>query len=29
MVIAQAMTEGFPIISADSVFDLYSVMRIW
>ncbi len=29
MVIAQAMTEGIPIISADSVFDAYPVPRIW
>lgn len=29
MLIAQAITEGLPIISAVSVFDAYSVMRIW
>jgi PIN domain nuclease of toxin-antitoxin system len=29
MFIAQAMTEGIPIISADSVFDAYPVSRIW
>lgn len=29
MLIAQAITEGLPIISADSVFDTYSVTRIW
>jgi PIN domain nuclease of toxin-antitoxin system len=29
MLIAQAITEGLPIIGADSVFDAYSVTRIW
>jgi len=29
MLIAQAMTEGIPIVSADSVFDAYPVTRIW
>ncbi|MDQ6604639.1 MAG: type II toxin-antitoxin system VapC family toxin [Chloroflexota bacterium] len=29
MLIAQAITEGLPIISVDSVFDAYSVTRIW
>jgi len=29
MLIAQAITEGLPIISADSVFDAYSVTRVW
>lgn len=29
MLIAQALTEGLPIIGADSVFDMYSVTRVW
>lgn len=29
MLIAQAITEGLPIISADSRFDAYPVTRIW
>lgn len=29
MLIAQALTEGVPIISADKAFDAYGVTRIW
>ncbi len=29
MLMAQAQTEGIPIISNDEVFDLYKVRRIW
>ncbi|WP_427162111.1 type II toxin-antitoxin system VapC family toxin [Aliinostoc sp. HNIBRCY26] len=29
MLIAQAITEGIPIISADVAFDAYSVRRLW
>src|SRR4051812_29236076 len=29
MLIAQAMAEGLPIISADGLFDAYPVPRIW
>ena len=29
MLVAQAITEGLPIISADSIFDAYPVTRIW
>lgn len=29
MLIAQAITEGLPIISADSILDAYPVTRIW
>ncbi len=29
MLIAQAMVEGVPIISVDSLFDTYSVTRLW
>ena len=29
MLIAQALVENIPIISADSVFDQYGVTRIW
>jgi PIN domain nuclease of toxin-antitoxin system len=29
MLIAQAMVEGIPVVSADSVFDLYPITRLW
>jgi PIN domain nuclease of toxin-antitoxin system len=29
LLIAQAITEGVPIISADASFDAYSVTRLW
>jgi PIN domain nuclease of toxin-antitoxin system len=29
LIIAQAMVEGLPILSADKVFDLYAVSRLW
>ena len=29
MLIAQSVIEGLPIISADSVFDVYGVVRLW
>ena len=29
MLIAQSMTEGIPIISADTAFDDYGVVRLW
>ena len=29
LLIAQAMVEGIPIISADAAFDAYPVRRIW
>jgi len=29
MLVAQAITEELPIISADSILDAYSVTRIW
>ena len=29
LLVAQALTEGVPIISADQVFDAYGVQRIW
>lgn len=29
LLIAQAISEGLPIISADAAFDAYSVERIW
>lgn len=29
LLIAQALTEGIPIISTDAVFDKYGVARIW
>jgi PIN domain nuclease of toxin-antitoxin system len=29
MLIAQALTEGFPIVSADAQFDAYGVTRLW
>jgi PIN domain nuclease of toxin-antitoxin system len=29
LIIAQAIVEGMPIISADATFDAYPVTRIW
>jgi PIN domain nuclease of toxin-antitoxin system len=29
LLIAQAMTESLPVVSADAAFDLYSVKRLW
>ena len=29
LMVAQALTEGLPIISADTAFDLYPVERLW
>jgi len=29
MLIAQAQTEGLPVISNDRIFDLYGVKRVW
>ena len=29
LIIAQALTEKAPIVSADAVFDLYGVTRVW
>ena len=29
LLIAQALTEGIPIVSADAVFDPYGVTRVW
>lgn len=29
MLIAQAIAEGLPIISANGVFDAYAVTRVW
>lgn len=29
LIIAQALTEGMPIISVDEVFDAYGVQRVW
>ena len=29
LLIAQAMVEGVPLVSADAVFDLYGVSRLW
>jgi PIN domain nuclease of toxin-antitoxin system len=29
LLIAQALTEGLPIISADSMFDAYPITRLW
>ena len=29
MLVAQAQATGWPIISADSIFDRYGVRRIW
>jgi PIN domain nuclease of toxin-antitoxin system len=29
LLIAQAIIEGVPVVSVDSVFDSYSVERLW
>jgi PIN domain nuclease of toxin-antitoxin system len=29
LLIAQAMVEQIPILSADSAFDAYSIQRLW
>lgn len=29
LIIAQALTEGIPIVSADTTFDAYGVTRLW
>lgn len=29
LLIAQALTEGLPIVSADSLFDAYPITRLW
>jgi PIN domain nuclease of toxin-antitoxin system len=29
MLIAQAMTEGLPLVSIDAVFDQYGIRRLW
>ena len=29
LMIAQAMSEGMPIVSRDSTFDLYPIQRLW
>ncbi len=29
LLIAQAIVEGLPIVSADSAFDSYSIERLW
>ena len=29
LLIAQALTEGLPIVSADSMFDAYPITRLW
>ncbi len=29
LIIAQAMVEKIPILSADSIFDAYSIQRLW
>ena len=29
MLVAQAMVEGVPILSADAIFDAYGVSRLW
>ncbi len=29
LLIAQAMVEGLPLVSADPVFDQYGVSRLW
>jgi PIN domain nuclease of toxin-antitoxin system len=29
LLIAQAMVEGVPILSADAAFDAYGVTRLW
>ena len=29
LLVAQAMTEGLPLVSADGVFDQYGISRLW
>lgn len=29
LIVAQALSEGLPVISADPAFDIYGVQRIW
>lgn len=29
MLIAQSLTDGMPILSADAVFDAYGISRLW
>ena len=29
LIIAQALTEGLPLVSVDSQFDAYGVKRVW
>ena len=29
LLVAQAMTEGIPLVSADEAFDAYSIKRLW
>ena len=29
MLVAQAMIEGIPIVSADPIFDHYGITRLW
>lgn len=29
LLIAQALSEGMPVISSDSVLDLYAIQRLW
>jgi PIN domain nuclease of toxin-antitoxin system len=29
MLVAQAMTEGLPLVSIDAVFDQYGIHRLW
>ncbi len=29
LLVAQAMTEGLPLVSADGIFDQYGISRVW
>lgn len=29
LIVAQAMTEGIPVISVDTAFDFYDIQRLW
>ena len=29
LIVAQAMTEGIPVISVDTAFDFYNIQRLW
>ena len=29
LLVAQAMTEGLPLVSADAIFDQYGIKRVW